>query len=340
MKLAARQIEGFLRRPPAEIRLVLVYGPDAGLARERVDRLARGVVEDPRDPFRVADFPAGALKDDPARIANEAAQLALIGGRRVVIVREANNFHADAVGAFLDDPPGDALVLVEAGDLKGNSALRRKVDASERAASIGCYPDDRAAILGLIDQALKANGLVAERDALDHLADNLGSDRLVSRSELEKLALYMGANKTVRLADVEAAVGDSAAESLDAVAQAAALGDQAALEIALTRAERAKAEPARILRAAGQHMQRLHFVLGRAAGGSVEAAVAALRPPVHFRVADALKAGARLWSAPRVGQALERLVEAEIDCKTGGMPAEVICRRALLVLAQAARARP
>lgn len=339
MKLAPRQIEGFLRRPPAEIRLVLVFGPDAGLVRERVDRLAKGVVDNLSDPFRVADFSASALSVDPARIANEAAQLALIGGRRVVVVRDATNGVADAVATFLDDPVGDALVLIEAGDLKGNASLRRKVDASEIAASIACYPDDRAQILALIDQTLKARGLSAERDAIDHLADNLGSDRLVSRSELEKLALYMGEEKNVRLADVEAIVGDSAADSLDAVANAAAAGDQAALEVALARAERAKEAPARILRAAGMHMQRLHFVLARAGGGSVESAIAAMRPPVHFRVADALKSGARLWTAARVGLALERLTEAEIDCKTGGMPSEVICRRALLALASAAKAR-
>jgi len=339
VKLASRQVEGFLRRVPAEIRLVLVFGPDAGLAHERVGRLAKSVVEDLADPFRVADFSASALKDDPARIANEAAQLALIGGRRVVIVREATNNQTEAVGDFLDNPAGDALVIVEAGDLKGNSPLRRKVDAAPNAASIGCYPDDRGQVLALIEQVLKANGLTANREAVDYLADNLGADRGVSRSELEKLALYMGAEKTVTLAHAAAIVGDSAAESLDAVAEAAAIGDQGALEIALARAERAKEEPARILRATGMHLQRLHFVLARARGGSVEGAIASLRPPVHFRAVDALKAGARLWTATRLGLALERLTEAEIDCKTGGMPAAVICRRALLALASAAKTR-
>ena len=339
MKLAPRQVEGFLRRPPAEIRLVLVYGPDAGLARERIDRLAKGVVENLSDPFRVADFPANALREDPARIANEAAQLSLIEGRRVVIVRGANNLHAEAVGAFLADPVGDALVLIEAGELRKNAALLRPVEASERAAAIACYPDDRGALVTLIQETLRARGLEIARDALDYLADNLGSDRLVSRSELDKLALYMGEAKTVTRADAMAAIGDSGAESLDAIATAAAAGDQVALEIALARAEKAKEEPSRILRVVGQHMQRLHVVLSRADGGSVDAAVAALRPPVHFRLADALKASARLWSAPRAGEALERLTLAEIDCKTGGMPADLICRRALLSLASAARPR-
>jgi len=39
MKLAAGRVEGFLRRPDPEIRAVLLYGPDAGLVRERAEAL-------------------------------------------------------------------------------------------------------------------------------------------------------------------------------------------------------------------------------------------------------------------------------------------------------------
>jgi hypothetical protein len=38
MKLASARVEGFLRRPDPEIRAVLLYGPDAGLVRERAER--------------------------------------------------------------------------------------------------------------------------------------------------------------------------------------------------------------------------------------------------------------------------------------------------------------
>ena len=94
MKLASSRISAFLQRPDPEIRTVLVYGPDDGLVRERAGLLARSVCPDLKDPFRVAELAGATLAADPARLADEAAQLSLIGGRRVVRVRGAT----DALG--------------------------------------------------------------------------------------------------------------------------------------------------------------------------------------------------------------------------------------------------
>src|SRR3954447_3690951 len=146
MKLAAARVAAFLRQPDPAIRAVLFYGPDAGLVRERADAVARTVCTDLRDPFRVAELTASALAADPALLADEAAQIRLMGGRRVVRVREAGDALAQLCGRFLANAPipakklGDALVIVEAGDLPGRSALRRVFDDAPDAVAIGCYP--------------------------------------------------------------------------------------------------------------------------------------------------------------------------------------------------------
>ena len=123
MKLPAARIDAFLRRPDPEICTVLLFGPDSGLVRERADVLAHSVTDDLRDPFRVADLTGATLAADPARLFDEAAQISLIGGRRLVRVRDAGDAHGTLLARFLADAPGDALVVVEAGDLPGASAL-------------------------------------------------------------------------------------------------------------------------------------------------------------------------------------------------------------------------
>ena len=85
---------------------MLLYGPDAGLVRERADDLARSVCSDLHDPFRVAELSGPAVAADPARLADETAQMSLIGGRRVVRVREAGDRLAALFRGFLDDAPG------------------------------------------------------------------------------------------------------------------------------------------------------------------------------------------------------------------------------------------
>ena len=141
MKLAGPRVAGFLARPDPDIRAVLLYGPDAGLVRERADALARAICPDPRDPFRVAELAAATLVGDPARLADEAAQISLMGGRRVIRVRDAGDALAPLFTRFLADALGDSLVVAEAGDLPGRSALRRAFDEAPRGAAIGCYPD-------------------------------------------------------------------------------------------------------------------------------------------------------------------------------------------------------
>jgi DNA polymerase-3 subunit delta len=138
MKLAGSRIESFLRRPDPGIRGVLLYGPDAGLVRERAENLARTVCPDLRDPFRVAELTAATLAADPTRLADEAAQISLMGGRRVVRVRDAGDALAPLFTRFLAAPAGDALVIAEAGDLPARSALRRAFDEAAVAAAIGC----------------------------------------------------------------------------------------------------------------------------------------------------------------------------------------------------------
>src|SRR5258708_38878420 len=140
MKLASSRIAAFLQRPDPEIRAVLLYGPDEGLVRERAGIVARTICPDLNDPFRVADLGAAALAADPARLTDEAAQLSLTGGRRVVRVRGAGDSLARLFTGFLDTAPGDGFIVVEGGGLPPRSGLRRAFDEARRPPSLGCSP--------------------------------------------------------------------------------------------------------------------------------------------------------------------------------------------------------
>lgn len=341
MKLAPARVTAFLAKPDSGIRAALIHGGDAGLVRERAERLAAAIVPDLKDAFRVADLAAAALAADPARLHDEAASLSLGGGRRVVRVREAG----DAVGAlferFLGDlPPGDSLVVVEAGELPARSRLRRAFESAGAAVSIACYADSRRDLEELVRAVLGARRIAVDGEAIAYLTANLGGDRGLSRSELEKLALYVGDGAKVGLEEARAAVGDSAAIELDDVVNAAAEGDAAALERALSRALLDGETPVGVLRGLMRHLQRLHVAAARVAGGaSEEDAMRGLRPPLFFKLQDRFKRQLRLWSPRRAALALEIVLEAELNAKRTGLPPEVICREALLRIARAAGRR-
>lgn len=332
--------EGFLGRPDPRISFVLIYGPNRGLVSARADALAGTVADDPGDPFQVTVLEADSLNGDPARLADEANALGLSGTRRVVRVRGAGDTQARAFEDLLAGQGCASLVVVEAGDLGPRSSLRRLFEKSAIAGALPCYADEGGSLAAVIRETLAARGLTASRDAMAYLTGNLGADRLQTIGELEKLALYMGDPGTVELADAMAAVGDSAALSLDDVVYAAAGGDRAGLDRTLARAYAGGANPVGVLRACARHLQRLHLAAGMIAhGASPKRAMDSLRPPVFFKLAGAFREQLRLWSPARLADAMVLVSEAEADCKTTGLPAEALCSRALMRIGQAA-ARP
>jgi DNA polymerase-3 subunit delta len=339
MKITGPRQDSFINQPNPDIACVLLYGPDRGLVRERALTLIKTVVDTPDDPFRVVEITYADLKNDPARLADEAQAMALGGGRRLIRFRDASDATTKTIATYLETAAvEDALIVVEGGELGPRSSLRKLFEKAKNAASIACYGDDARSLPIVINETLTAHGLKPTRDALAYLLGNLGSDRSVTRSELEKLALYMGGPGTVELADAMATIHDNTATAMDDITLATGYGDQAKLDKALIRALGEGIHPVHILRATARHFLRLHQAAGIVATGkNPDIAIKSLMPPVIFMQVDSFRTQLKRWRPARLSEALNLLVAAEIDCKTTGMPNEAVCGRALMRIAQAAR---
>ncbi len=339
MKLSGSRIGAFLRAPDPKLRLILIFGPDRGLARERAKSLALTAVDDLSDAFRVTELTADDVRSDGARISDEMSQISFLGGRRVVLVRmDAEDISARIQPVLDSPPPGDALLIVEAGELSSRSPVRKAFEASPNGVAIPCYADDEQNVGALVDATFAEAGMSVDRAAREFLVAHLGSDRMVTRSELDKLALYAHGQQKVSLEDAIAAVGDSGALSLDDIVFAAGEGNGGILDKTIERALREGEGPIGILRAALRHFHRLHLALGHMQHGrSAEEAMKALRPPVIFLHEEKFKRQLRLWSAERARAALALISEAERDCKSTGVPDEAVCHRALMRICLAAK---
>jgi DNA polymerase-3 subunit delta len=336
VKLPPARVEGFLARPDPEIATVLLYGSDAGLVAERARKLARQVVDALDDPFRVSELAADDLRQQPGRLVEEAQALCLMGGRRLVRVRDAGDGLTGAVRDLLALADQAGFVLLEAAELGGSSSLRRLAERSPRAAALPCYLPTERDLEGQVQALLAEHGLEAAPDALAYLVANLGSDRALTRGEIEKLALYLAdvPGGKVSLADAAAAVGDSSALRVDDAALAALLGQRGVLEEALERLLGEGQSPSRILRATATLVSRLLRLRAEIAGGvPLDAAFKAARPPFHFTVERAVRAALTRWSGDALMSALALLQAAETRCRSTGAPEALICRAALAQLA-------
>jgi DNA polymerase-3 subunit delta len=337
-------IERFLADPPKDVRAVLIYGRDRGQVRERADALAAKAVERPDDPFDVALLTDAEL-DDGGRLADELAALSLMGGRRLVRLRidtdkaapdraAAEALKAHAEGAF--NP--DAVFLVEAGELRRDSALRRAAEAAKGAAAIPCYEDEPGDVARLVREALSKEQVGLTAEALQLFVERLPRERGVARQEIERLALYLGpgSGKIAGPQDLEAHLGVEPEASLADAATLAFGGRLGPAQAALRRA-RAEGEggPAAV-RALGMHLQRLRQILVRhkAGEGLPEAAKAA---GVFWKNEREFLRQARAWSLEALDQVQPEVLEADRGCKRTGWPDALISER--LALSIAARAK-
>jgi len=338
--IKASDVDRFIAKPDPGQPIVLIYGPDAGLVRERVDALVRASVDDPNDPFALARIEGEELSANPSRLIEEASTVPLFGGRRAVLVKAGSRNIAAALEPVLASPSNDCRVIIEAGNLSKSAPLRALCEKAKVAAALPCYADGERDLARLIDDELRGANLTIAPDARVTLLSLLGGDRLASRNEIRKLVLYAHGKERIELADVMAVVSDASEMALDGVLDAAFAGPPRDVETEFAKARAGGSSPAAILSAAIRHVANLHKMrLAIDSGDSAEFAMKRGAPPVHFTREKLVGEALRAWSAPRFLRAMAQLAEASLEARRNAPLAETIAQRTLLALAVSARRR-
>ena len=335
-------------RPPDNIAALLVYGPNKGLVRERAKLAVRYVVGDLNDSFRVCELQAKDISDDPARLADELSAFSFVGGRRAVWLKDVADSHAKMIKGALEIEFGDTLFVIEAGNLGPRSSLRKMFEGEAHLGAIACYEDDQDSLKDYVSGFLNGQKAGIDSEAIYWVMERLGYDRMQINSELEKLVLYASSeersspdiNVHITLDTVIESSGDAGVWSLDQIAESVANGEMVKIDRFLHLAFNQGIQPIAVLRAVTRRFIQLHFVVGSGAqGASIDKIIGALRPPIFFKHRPAFRAQAMKWSLPRIAKAMDILSCAEIDCKSTGMPADMVCARDLIRIGVAARAR-
>jgi DNA polymerase III subunit delta len=336
--LKSGEVDAFVARPDPARLIVLVFGPDLGLVRERAEAILRASVDDPRDPFALVRLDGDDVAGDPARLVDEAQTVPLFGGRRAVHLRVGARNIMPAVEALLAIPIRDCRIVIEAGDLKRNAPLRAACERARNAAALACYADSERDLARLVDEEMRAAELSITPDARAALLPLLGSDRRASLMEVRKLALYAHGERTVGLDDVLAVVADASTLALDRVVDAAFAGRHAEVEAELAKARTAGTAPGTIISTALRQVAQLHKArLAIEAGASPDQVMNEARPPVHFTRRTLVESALKAWTSARLERAMAQLADAVLETRRQPALAEAVAQRALISIAGAAR---
>jgi len=329
------EADRFLARPPAHMFVFLVFGTDAGLISERTQRIVAQAVEDPKDPFQLTRLSGDQLAVDPLLLADEAYTIPLFGGRKAVLIEAQGKAFDAALTPLMSTPPENCIIVIEAGGLKREAALRRLCERDKNAAAIECYPDSAKDVAHLIDSEVAKAGLSIDSAAKALLVTLLGQDRLTTRSELEKLLLYAHGEGHVALEHIAAVVSDASALVFDHAIDGAFEGEFKAVEETAARVFAEGGDANMLLGMALRHAIMLHRA--RLDYDSAGNEGGETRTRGTYGRAAAAERQMRAWSASRLARMVTVLAEAIGKVRREPRLAEVVAVRALWAVALAAR---
>lgn len=340
MKVAKRAEMERALRAPAGTRFFLLYGPDEAGSRALTKLLGTAL----GDGAERVDLTGKDLKEDPARLADEAGAFSMFGDKSWILVDPAGDECTPALEALLDTPGENAVALV-AGALKPASKLLKLALGSPHALAFASYVPERGEAGRLVIELGRAEGLLISADLAQAIAEGVAGNRAVIAQELAKYALYVGADPSapVRLErDMVDAIGASADEGdLGRLVDAVLGGDPQSLERELDRLGSEGLTGVPLVRAVLRRLALLARLRAAVDGGSnVPAVMASQGKSLFWKDKDAVASQLGRWRGDWIARAIGRLLEVERQLKNSGALGPVAADEELFALArQAARAR-
>ena len=212
MKIANAQIDLYIQRIAQEkVAGCLVYGPESSVVSYRFDLIAKKISPDLSDPFLVSNLSKERLAEDKGILADEFFSFSMLGGRKLILVKDCDIAAAAALKILFEDrefvKKSDNFILIQAGDLDKTSALRRVCEDNSNFATIACYEDDERAIKKFIEGELAKRQIKSSPQVIELLLVKFGKNRQIILSELEKISLYLGGTKELTLDSVNKVTG-------------------------------------------------------------------------------------------------------------------------------------
>ena len=204
MKISSYQVENYIKKIGDEkISGCLLYGPEPTITRFRFDIIAKKIVNDLSDPFLVSQISSEKIKEDKAILVDEFYSISMLGGRRLIMIKDCDVHTLGALKNLLADPQygrkSDNFILIQAGDLDKSSALRKLVEESQFLMAIPCYEEDVASLRKSISEIFAGNEIIAENEIINLIIKNYGKDRNLITNEINKIKNYLGEDKNLSL---------------------------------------------------------------------------------------------------------------------------------------------
>lgn len=328
MKLQAYKVQNYIKDIDKEpIAGCLLYGPEESVISYRFNFIAKKIVSDLSDPFLVSNISKERLKEDKSILADEFYSMSMLGGRKLIIVKDADNCVAQSLKAIFEDgdyhKKSNNFLLIQGGDFNPSNSLRKISETNPNFVAIPCYQDDEKTIKNFISALLKNKNIKFGNDVIELLLEKFGKNRQVIISEVEKIITYLGDKKELEVSDLDDLVKSQDEISTDQFISSFANQNKS---MAINLCEKLfinNNEPIMLIRYLVNYFLKLQSakILIEREDESVEEAVKKQR--LFFKVENEFKAQLNKFSLNKINMILNELSKLELKIKQGGVNAKI-----------------
>jgi DNA polymerase-3 subunit delta len=323
-------------QPAGQTRFYLFHGPDEAQSRALAARLLEALGA---DKFQLG---AGAIKSDPAALADEASAMSLFGGKRLIWIEPAGDDIAEGVAALLEAPAGESSVVAIGGALRKTSALLKLAEGSPQALAFAAYPPEGQDAERMVIDLGRRFGLKISSPVAARLAESAGNDQAIVAQELQKLALYIDASsqapKDLEQDALDDVGADTAEGDFQRLADLALAGEVSDLAGELARLPAGGGEAIPVVRSLQRRLLMLAPLRARVERGErVDAVMTSLGKALFFKDKAKVQRMLSKWTAEGLATAAERAGKLERALMFTRVPDQEALGEELLAIARKAR---
>ncbi|MHC4624799.1 MAG: DNA polymerase III subunit delta [Planctomycetota bacterium] len=312
--------------------IYVIAGEDESLVNLECDRLLDALIEPGHRPTCL--FDADPKEVDAADVFDELRTLPFLADKRIALIKKADKFISDNrqhLEKYFENPSPTGILILTVNKLDARTKLARKLPKVGKLVNV-TPPKGGQLTNRLVQYARDAHGKNLPREAAELLVELAGDELAQLYGEIDKLALFADAGKTITADHIEKLVGHNRLFNAFAVIDAVTAGrkGQAIDRLRKMFAEDKSAEYTTV-GAFAYHFRRMFNAKVMLEEGCYPNEIASRLRIYGNR--DSFFSQLRRMPLKRIGDVLVQLAEIDYAIKTGRTKTQVAIEQLVLRLA-------
>jgi len=311
---------------------ILIYGPNEGLVRDNFLKLKEIFNQNNAEEI---SFTGKLINDQPEALIDEIQTVSMFNDQKIIIIEQPIDKNIELFEEAFTALPDHTLIIILASNLTKTSKIRKFFENSEQYFSCANYEDDFRSNSQQIQNLEKSINKTLNRDIKNYLNQNLSSDRMISKNEIEKLILlYAENNQIPELENIKLIFNDNPDLGLNKISQLAFSGQPKKVSINLNKIFAEGVSPVAIIRVMLNYVLRIQTTqIALKKTNDFDSAIKSLKPPVFWKDKDNFKLHCKKWPINQTILNFNLLVDTELNCKSDYNLTNILCERALINIA-------